>query len=310
MIQLQTNRPGTGATKDTLRRAAALTLGRPSLEDEPEVKRRSELQVHTDAIFLPKAPLSARTPRRAPGAQYGSYRPQVAPLKTDGDIADREIAAMLHHVGTKCAQKFSKARQAFRFVDVNKDGKISREEIAQFFDVFNMPKDRVNCFFDFLDEDRSGDVETCEFIAKMWPFINPGCDEQAPTFLNHEAIEREEEAEAKQANVFRHPHVPITDIRSLPHDLQLMRARIIQKLDIKHKRRALHFKSVVGDHNGDVTLEDMRSFFESIGWPEHVADRFFAVLDPHGFGVVPRISFVELFNGDQDAEHRRLLRVT
>lgn len=310
------NRPGTGSTNDTLRRAAALTLGRSSffVKDEdflPPKCRNVAKEASIDAVARP-APLSARTPRKPIGQQLGSYRPPVPSIRTDGDVDDPDLAAMLHEIGTKCAQKFTKARQAFRFVDVNKDGRISREEIAQFFHIFNMPPERVNCFFDFMNKDGSAEIGTKDFVTYMWPYINPGCDEQAPVMLNHDAIEEEFDKEARQEGVFRHPPMPAVDLKTLPNDLMLLRARIIQKLSIKHKRRVLHFKSVCGDYNGDLTLRETRAFFESIGWPgDEVADRFFQVLDTSGIGLVPRAALVQLFDDDQDqkdVEHRRLLR--
>merc|ERR1719387_2517540 len=91
-------------------------------------------------------PLKAgeRTPSTEPGSSRG---PSPACENPAAAARDEELRKICSLIGDKVAMKFSHARDAFRFVDVDHDGTISRSEMRYFFRHFNVPDVTADRFF-------------------------------------------------------------------------------------------------------------------------------------------------------------------
>lgn len=94
-------------------------------------------------------------------------------LEEEVDIAKR-TKVILDSIGAKAAFKFRNLRDAFRLVDVDKGGTVSKDEMRDFFRQFNMPAADADLLFDSLDYDGSGELDYVEFMEHFGPVIQPG----------------------------------------------------------------------------------------------------------------------------------------
>jgi hypothetical protein len=95
----------------------------------------------------------------------------------------KKVEEMSRLVGKSMAAKFKTVRDCFRFIDEDKSGTLSRQEIQRLFKQFNYNKDFANEFFDLIDIDGSEEIDFNELRAFIGPHIQPGF--QAPVRANH-----------------------------------------------------------------------------------------------------------------------------
>lgn len=90
--------------------------------------------------------------------------------------AEREIQtkAIQDLITQKSAFKFRNVRDAFRLVDVDKSGTVTRREMHIFFRQFNLPGHQADLLFDALDRDDSGELDYVEFMDYFGSYIQPG----------------------------------------------------------------------------------------------------------------------------------------
>lgn len=273
--------------------------------------------------------LSARTPRLAMGigagkatgvatprlpqqksrSGWGSYRPVVGPEsrpQVEGKFTqsadEKEFHQLLELIGRKCGEKFSKGRDAFRFIDGNHDGMISQSEVRFFFRFFNIVPEKADKFFARIDEDGSGEVSNLEFIRYIWPYINPG-NEQQPWQLT--AAEKEgpppllgcRTAEAKM-------HALLAG-QDLPAELRVARIRVAQRLEVKYNSISKAFLDLDTDCDGFITKKDVRNLFASFDF-EDAADQFFDLVDQDASGAISFNEFASIFNKDLDGLRMKL----
>lgn len=81
-------------------------------------------------------------------------------------------------VGKSMAAKFKTVRDCFRFIDEDKNGTVSREEVQRLLRQFNFEENFANEFFDLLDANGSEEIDFNELRAFIGPHIQPGF--QAP----------------------------------------------------------------------------------------------------------------------------------
>lgn len=91
-----------------------------------------------------------------------------------GDINDEQLLKLCDHVGQKASQKARTVQKAFRFVDVDFDGKVDRHEVRNFFRNYGSKTKLADKFFDRLDPERSGYVDFGDLKDCFAPFIQPG----------------------------------------------------------------------------------------------------------------------------------------
>jgi len=88
----------------------------------------------------------------------------------------REVAEV---VGAKAQQRFRNAREVFRFLDVNKDGRITREGCRRFAEYFGLSSDLGDMMFDMTCPPEASFIDYTSFIARLGPYILPGHDPHA-----------------------------------------------------------------------------------------------------------------------------------
>jgi len=152
-----------------------------------EVAPVVERCAHIEAKELTKSlAAGSRANYRCPKQPYtsmGEYRPYMRPA--DEVAAEdfnawikkekgKEFHQMLELIGEKVRQKFSKARDVFRFVDQDHSLKLDRNEVRYFLRFFNVVASQADKFFDGFEQDEDGEICYVEFLKLLWPYVNPG----------------------------------------------------------------------------------------------------------------------------------------
>jgi len=322
-------RPDTATTNKTLQIAAMQTLTTPRANregysnDGVTYSARGTVvypSAHNDAKKLVESlACKGRTNNRMPKLLYasmGEYRPHMRPadeVMKEEKAASRaekgeEFHRMLELVGEKVRQKFSKARDVFRFVDGDHNSKISRSECQYFFRFFNVSNDQADKFFDGFEKDNDGEICYVEFLKHLWPHVNPG-NEATPWRLTKDALAEEhgqstmETPTAQKVNMnlgnARKLLVPTDQAalvsKNLPAPLRQARINITQRLSLRYKHWRDAFRDLDTDHDGVVTQEEMRIFFRNFGW-EDVADKFYGVLSKDETEEITFCTFTALFS--------------
>jgi len=136
------------------------------------------------------------TPR--PLSRSQQARQQEADLK---DLAEV--------VGGKAHQRFKNAREAFRFMDVHKDGRVTREGCRRFVEYFGFAPSMGDRLFDMACPEDSSFIDYASFIAKLGPFILPGHDPTAAdVFSSPKQRERPSSARAGAGGAAEAPSGP------------------------------------------------------------------------------------------------------
>merc|ERR1719263_612674 len=200
-------------------------------------------------------------------------------------------------IGEKVRQKFSKARDVFRFVDTDHSGTISRSEVHYFFRFFNVDSIQADKFFYGFNTDEEGEISYVEFVRYLWPHVNPG-NEQIHWALKKEADRYQKDILPKEVYAKRNE----ADDIKLPLDLVRARVNIAARLELRYKNKKEAFRDLDYDKDGEVTLQEMRKFFRTFGW-EDVADRFYEILEQNGQGRLRFDTFAALFTLTKDSEH-------
>jgi Ca2+-binding EF-hand superfamily protein len=193
-----------------------------------------------------------------------------------------EWAKLLELIGEKCRQKYSKARDVFRFVDQDHSMRLSQSEVRYFFRFFNIGQVQADKFFKGFDVDEDGEINYVEFLKYLWPHVNPG-NEATPWRLTKEVKDEEQGYRDKDLEVIDvskplvSPEKMAKSTIELPGDLRIARINIAQRLNLRYKNNRDAFRDLDINRDGRVSPEEMRMFLRNLGW-EHVADKFFVVL--------------------------------
>jgi len=213
-------------------------------------------------------------PRNVPGFPH---RGQTA--------EEQQLRMMCEQIGQKASEKFRTAREAFRYLDSDKDGRISRGEMRYFFLAYNFPKVVADRFFDFLDVDGSQHVDYDEFLQLLGPYIQPEVKSNFPDNLRKKSVRRrcrdavpDQEDTRKRRDIAR-------DFRDV---LELIRVRSAQKFS--NAREVFNFVDV--DYNGTITYNEMEHFFRKFNLPTEKAQAFFDRLDEDGSGDIEYMEFL------------------
>mmetsp|Transcript_47568 Transcript_47568/g.75242 ORF Transcript_47568/g.75242 Transcript_47568/m.75242 type:complete len:348 (-) Transcript_47568:94-1137(-) len=331
----QCTRPDTSQTNKTLQIAAMQTLNTPranrdEYSDTAAYSSKNPIaypSAHGNAKKFVES-LACKGPGKNRQAKFsyasmGEYRPRMRPadevMKEEKEASreekGEEFHKMLELVGEKIRQKFSKARNVFRFVDTDHNSKISRSECQYFFRFFNVTPDQADKFFDGFEKDDDGEICYVEFLKHLWPHVNPG-NEATPWRLSKDVIAGEHgqsTMEAPRVNMnlgnARKPFVTTAEAAlssiELPASLRAARMNIAQRLSLRYKHWRDAFRDLDTDHDGLVTREEMRYFFRNFGW-EDLADKFYDVLSRNENADITFSTFTALFDISKDAQALRL----
>jgi Ca2+-binding EF-hand superfamily protein len=301
----------------------SLCTPRSAREEAPVA---TKLSAHEEAMVLKKnlATACSQKKYRPPKQGYtsmGEYRPYMRPadeVKKEEEAAKigqekgEEFQKMLELLGEKVRQKFSKARDVFRFVDTDHNLKLSRGEVRYFFRFFNVVAEQADKFFDGFEADEDGEICYVEFLKYLWPHVNPG-NETTPWRLT-KGVKDEDRAMISltgrpklKLSPSQHSLCPdqVLSVAELPNDLRIARINIAQRLIFKFKSPREAFRTLDVNKDGTVELEEMKFFFRNLGW-EHVAERFYDLLSNHGTTEVKFVHFTALFDVTKDLDSLRL----
>lgn len=237
----------------------------------------------------------------------GEYRPPIQSVRKPEHSDNLEFQQMLAMIGEKVRQKFSKARDVFRFVDSDHSGTISRSEVHFFFRFFNVNSRQADQFFDGFDRDEDGEISYVEFVKYLWPYCNPGNEQEHWCLAKdkdsnpHESTYHDQKAQPTR--VFTREVQELESTPKLPLDLNHARVNIAQRLELRYKNRRDAFRDLDYDRDGSITLSEMRYFFGLFGWGK-IADRFYEILSIKGHGEVHFDTFAQLFNISKDSDLR------
>eukprot|EP00397_Hematodinium_sp_SG-2012_P009167 GEMP01009243.1.p1 GENE.GEMP01009243.1~~GEMP01009243.1.p1 ORF type:complete len:545 (+),score=80.84 GEMP01009243.1:39-1673(+) len=221
----------------------------------------------------------------------------------------KEFRLLRDEVGHKVALKFRRVRDAFRFVDADKDGIISRTEIRHFFRTLNIDEARADRFFDSLDVNGSGEVDYLEFKKFFGAIIQPdygygrGDDFGYPSgskTARHgmRFTPRQPAAFADSLNQIYCPRLKGGTLHvssSIPEDLRKVCYLIGEKAPQKFRTVREAFRFIDTDHDGLVSQAEMHGFFRAFNIPPEMADKMFQYLDKDHSNHVDYNEFVHHF---------------
>eukprot|EP00930_Biecheleria_cincta_P095962 TRINITY_DN87846_c0_g1_i1.p1 TRINITY_DN87846_c0_g1~~TRINITY_DN87846_c0_g1_i1.p1 ORF type:complete len:630 (-),score=141.64 TRINITY_DN87846_c0_g1_i1:37-1860(-) len=230
---------------------------------------------------------------------------------------------MLKLIGSKARDRFGNLQQAFRYVDGDKTGTITRSEMHYFFRVFNLPETVADGFFDIMDAGRTGLVKYKEFEMCLRPYLEPDKvvktrrvtkaetpmpgDSLPPTappsaegFRPRPLAEPQPKAaiqmstdslvQSLQPGDSGYVNAEIrAELRSLMQDIG-------QKLPLKFKHARDAFRPLDLQRNGMINKNEMRAFFRGFGQPQDVADRVFDLIDDQDLGQIEFDAFMRHFD--------------
>lgn len=182
-----------------------------------------------------------------------------------------ELHCLMHDISEKSRFKFRHVREAFRPLDVRRDGKITLEEMQSFLRGFGWPERTADRLFALLDENGQGYIEYADFMAHFDAVLGPAnrpAPRQPAVAVSNPTIEQE-----------------INEIASL----------IGERLLTKYSTIREAFRTLDLTNSGQITRTEMRLFFRSLNLGEEVAIRFFNSLLREGSDIVLYDDFAALF---------------
>jgi len=179
---------------------------------------------------------------------------------TRGEM-QRNLAQAVQLVSEKANLRypsFRELRQAFRWVDLSKDGKVTRAEVENFFRVFSVPVETAEYLFVLLDAEGCDEINHSDFVNFFGPAMGIG---------------HLEPSHKKQ--------IELPGERDLEREVnEIMRIMADHMLKFAHPREAL--RSLDLSHDGWITRNEMRAFFQRFGLEHESADHVFNLLRSNG----------------------------
>merc|ERR1712032_100996 len=161
-------------------------------------------------------------------------------------------------LGQKLPIKFRHPRDAFRMLDLERNGRITRDEMRGFFRGFGHSDQIADKIFNLLVEDSHGGVDFNAFMSHFDSVLGPQfrCAKRTPM------IELEDKRLEKEIN-----------------DIAIA---IQERLTTKYKSVQDAFRAMDLNKDGTVQLSELKVFFRSFGMPNDVAEKVFNVLCADG----------------------------
>jgi len=177
---------------------------------------------------------------------------------------DPELEDAFRSIGEMAAQRFSTARRAFRKLDSDYNGRLTRSEIHTYLRNYGW-EHVTDKLFNSLDRDGSGFLVFQEFQEKIAPYIQPG-----------------------------HPHSCFKPARRslsvTARDVSGEGLKLAQEIGLKAGAKFSSVRKAFRhlDHDKDGVLErkEVRKFFEEHGYDHKAADSFFDEIDRDKSGII------------------------
>jgi len=220
---------------------------------------------------------SARGPRR--GVHAGPNLAALPPQERE----DQELRTICEEIGFKAAQKFGTVREAFRYLDADHDGSISKSEMEYFFRAYNYPSSTADRFFNKLDKDGSGFVEYGEFMKFVAPYVQPEQfytpgPSQCPSPECSSGVSTRAPSPIGGISVGSGGNIASTGgarQEALSKDLTDVLKFIGRKASEKFYHARDVFRYVDSNGDGQISQGEIRWFFRAFNLAEASADEFF-----------------------------------
>lgn len=221
-----------------------------------------------------RAPLTAREKR-------GGHARSAAKMSPE----ETEVQKYCKKIGLKAAQKYTRTRDALRYVDSDGDGVVTRSEMRYFFRAYDFGPEVADLFSNFLD-DGSGVVQYADFTAYISPYMDVQ-DNITAHFLDVEEPVFAPSTPASAGLDDRKRQEITGKFRGI---LEIIGSKAAQKFsNVRHA-----FRYVDCNHDGTISQDEMRYFFRAFNIPEDVADSFFEGLKEESSDFVDYNTFVGL----------------
>jgi Ca2+-binding EF-hand superfamily protein len=181
---------------------------------------------------------------------------------------------IFEHIGLKAAQKFTNLREAFRFVDADKDGCVNRGEVRYFFRAYDLPETVADRFFDRLAQGARS-IDYLDFVRCMTPAIECG---QPPSRDSDSQVSTREPSPRRAAAAVDRQHAFEEEFRDV---MEQIRMKAVQRLG-----HARELKRFVAARDGYVSRSELQHLFRAFCISQKTADAFFDRLAEMGSGDV------------------------
>lgn len=214
----------------------------------------------------------------------------------------KEFDEVLDVIGKKASFKFKTVHEAWRYVDNDKNGAVSRSEMRAFFRAFNLTKEAADKLFDRLDNDEHGGIPYEVFTKYFAPYIQPHfCGEAHLPGKVHAkgALSRtmptsfRDELAASPASPTKRRQGADPGLRA---ELKALMQDLGQKLPIKFRHPRDAFRMLDLQRDGRITRQELRAFFRGFGHSDEVADKMFDLLAEESHGEVDFNAFMSHFD--------------
>lgn len=174
-------------------------------------------------------------------------------------------------IGEKLPLKFKHVRDAFRPLDLSRNGRITLTEMRSFLRGFGWTHDVADRFFRTLDEDSCGELDFNTFMAHFDAVLGPA---NVPA-LRGELVSGVDAQLTQEVNQFA----------------GILSEKLLTKFS--SARQALRTLDLSND--GKITRSDMKLFCRTMCMPVDAANKMFKVLCKDGADYVEYEDFLALF---------------
>jgi Ca2+-binding EF-hand superfamily protein len=220
----------------------------------------------------------------APGGPRKGVHTGVSLAKlSPAEREEHELRTICEQIGVKAAQKFGTVREAFRYLDSDHDGKISRSEMRYFFRAYNFDESVADRFYNKLDRDGSGELEYGEFMKFVAPYVQPDFAESCSS----------PECNSETSTRTPSPHSSTSESRKdLDPEMQSIFEFIGRKASEKFSNAREALRYVDRNNDGSISKDEMQCFFRAFNLTDMEADKFFDYMDVSGSGEIDYRAFV------------------
>jgi len=249
----------------------ALTQGGQVEVCRPAAPRPSTLPRRPPVVGRQGSDVSAAPSSNAPSHSQESAGSASSDCCATAPPADLELRELLQDIASKAHFKFRHVREAFRPLDLARDGKITPPEMRCFMRGFGWSEQTADRLFALLDEAESGEIDYSDFMSHFDAILGPlskPAQRGVVMALEDPVLERE-----------------VNEIAGL----------ISERLLTKHNTTREAFKALDLSNTGRITRAEMRLFFRSLNLTGEAAERFFQSLVQEGRDYVMYDDFASLF---------------
>jgi Ca2+-binding EF-hand superfamily protein len=263
---------------------------RPYSTARPSPRTGGGLSARLGQKALPQMAMTAQSFSATSGAATARERFYPRVHQHDYGRTEEDRSWILRQIELKASSKFKTVREAFRFVDADRDGHVDKEELRYFFRSYGFGPQVSDGFFDFLDVDGSGELNYDDFINYFRPHIVRGVHgNRVPELEAQQDFIGSDAGESVATTTQRLDPALRTELRMLMQDIG-------RKLPLKFKHSRDAFRTLDLDRNGRITRAEMRGFFRGFGYAEDISDRVFDLLLEKETGDVNFAAFMAHFD--------------